>query len=110
MVVVRRLWATDSCGSAIVGYGPMVRVVSPMTVGFDFGLWVAADSRELWSDGPMVVGGGSDGSMIGNCGPMGMGCGSNGSMVVVLVLLGHGSLIYRSRSSLIYWLRGVSRI
>ena len=52
-----------------------------------------SDSHELWSDGPMVVGGGSDGPMVGDCGPMGMGCESNDSMVVVLVLMGLGSWV-----------------
>ena len=58
----------------------------------------------------MVVGGGGDGPMVGDYGPMGMGCGFDGSMVMVLVLVGYGSPIYWFKSSLIYWLRGVSRI
>ena len=50
----------------------------------------------------MVMGGGSDGSMIGDCGSMGMGHGSNSSTVMVLFSLGHGSSIYWSGSSPIY--------
>ena len=38
----------------------------------------------------MVVGGGSDDPMVGDCGLMGMGRGSDGPMVVVLVPIGHG--------------------
>ena len=77
MVVVRRLWA-------IVGYGPMVGVVGPMIVGFNFRCGSWSDSRGSWSDGPMVESGGGDGPMVGYFGPM----------VVVLVLVGHGSSIY----------------
>ena len=33
----------------------------------------------------MVMGGGADDPMVGDCDPMGMGCGSDGPMVVVLV-------------------------
>ena len=56
--VVRLLWATDGCCPAIVGHR---------------GLWF--EGRGL---GLMVVGGGSNGSMVGDCGPMGMGHGSDG--------------------------------
>ena len=49
------------------------------------------DGRWSWFDGPMVVGGGGDGSMVSDCCLMGMGRGSDGSMVVVLVPKGRGS-------------------
>ena len=58
----------------------------------DYGSWF--DNRGSWSNGPMVVGGGNNGLMVDDYAPMGMGRGSNGSMVVVLVTVGHGSLIY----------------
>ena len=68
----------------------MVRVVGSMTVGFDFGLWVVVQWSWVVGHGLMVVGGGSDGPMVGDCGPMGMGRGFDGPMVVVLVPMGHG--------------------
>ena len=59
----------------------------------------------------MVMGGGGNGGpIVSNYAPMGMDCGSDGLMAMVLVPMGRGSLIYWSRSSPIYWLKGVSRI
>jgi len=50
----------------------------------------------------MVVGGGSDGPMIGDYGLMGMGRGFDSPMVMVLFFVGHGSPIYWFGSSPIY--------
>ena len=53
------------------------------------GSW--SNGRGLWSDGPMVVGGGDDSPMVDDCGSMGMGRGYDGLMVMALVLMGCGS-------------------
>ena len=59
----------------------------------------------------MVVGGGGDnGPIVSDYAPMGMGCEFDDLMAMVLVPIGRGLSIYWSRSSPIYWLRGVSRI
>ena len=49
--------------------------------------------------GLMVVGGGGDGPMVGDCDPMGIGRGSDGRG---FVSVGCGSSIYWSGSLLIY--------
>ena len=70
MIVVWRLWAVVDCGPMDIDRGSD-------DYGFDFRLWVVGHGS--WSDGPMVVGGGSDGLMVVG------GAGGDGPMIVVLV-------------------------
>ena len=50
--------------------------MSPITIVLILGCGSWFNGRWFWFDGPMVMGGGGNGSMVGDCGLTGMGCGS----------------------------------